>query len=218
MGLFGIFKKAKRIVRLADRLIDTGEYKEYSPEWKFNNAKSLFENTNSDLWISLLKESADSNYAPAQYQLGNMLVKGEEVEKDYALGFQYLSKAAEQNIPEACYDLGHLYQNGFGCEQNYSKSFACYKKAADLGFVDAIHQVGAFYYEGVGVREDKEEAVKWFKKAAFLDFVPSLIILGNIYYNEEKDKESYEMLSRASELGSEEADELLEDEVYDQFR
>lgn len=218
MGLFGILRKTKRTIRLADRIIDSGEYKDYSPEWKFNNAKNLFENSDSDLWITLLKESADSNYGPAQYQLANMLIVGEEIEQDYALAFQYLTKAAEQNVQEACYDLGYLYQNGFGCELNYCKSFSCYKKAADLGFVDAIHQVGAFYFEGIGVEEDKEEAIKLFKKAADLDYVPSLIILGNIYYNEEKDKESYEMLCRASKLGSNEADELLKDEVYDQFR
>lgn len=60
--------------------------------------------------------------------------------------------------------------------------------------------------------------MRWFEKAAGLDFVPSLIILGNIYYNEENDEESFKMLSKASKLGSVEADELLEDEVYDQFR
>ena len=85
MGLFGLFKKSKKLVRLMDRLVDTGEYKNYSPEWKYKNARAQFENTNSDLWLSLLKESADSNYPPAQYQLGNMLIKGEELKKDYKL-------------------------------------------------------------------------------------------------------------------------------------
>lgn len=138
MGLFGLFKKTKRLVKLVDRIVDTGDYKNYSPEWKFQNAKKLFENTDSDMWVSLLKESADSGYAAAQYQLGNMLIKGEEFEKDLKLGFQYLSKAAEANIPEAYYDLGYLYQNGLGCEKDFNKSFTFYKKAADLGFADAF--------------------------------------------------------------------------------
>ena len=218
MGFFGFFKKTKRVVRLIDKLVDTSEYKDYSPEWKYNKAKDLFDNNDSDLWISLLKESADANYGPAQYELGNMLIKGEELKKDYSLGFEYLSKAADNKIPEACYDLAYLYQNGFGCTQSYEKAFVLYKKSADAGFVDAVHQVGAFYYEGLVVSKDEKEAIKWFKKAANRDFVPSLIVLGNIYYNEENDKESFNMLQKAAELGSGEAKELLNDEVYDQFR
>ena len=219
MGLFGLFKKTKRLVRAFELSVDTSSYSNVSSEEKFKRSLELYKNgADFELCLSLLIESANEGFADAQYQLASFLIKGEEVKQDYPNAALYLKKAIAQNHPVAMYDLAFLYQNGYGCVRDYNKAFELYKKSADLGFVDAIHQVGAYYWEGLGVDKDEIKAIEWFKKACDKDFVPSLVILGNIYYNQEKDAESYNLLLRAKQLGSEEASELLEDEVYNQFR
>lgn len=219
MGLFGLFKKTKRLIRAFELSVDTSAYSNVSSEDKFKRSKKMYESgADFELCLSLLIESANEGYADAQYQLANLLIKGEEVEQDYHNAIKYLEKAVSQNHPQAMYDLAFLYQNGYGCSTDYKKAFELYKKSAELGFVDSIHQVAAYYWEGLGVVKDETKAIEWFKKACDKNYIPSLITLGNIYYNQEKDEESYKLLVKAKNLGSEEAAEFLEDEVYDQFR
>lgn len=219
MGIFSLFRKSKRLIRAFEKIADTSSFASLSAEEKYKKAENLYNSKQDfELCVSLLVESADGGYADAQYQLGNMLIAGDEIEEDYDKAFIYIKKASDQNHAKAAYDLGYLYQNGFGCAKDFQKALEAYKKSANFGFVDAIHQVGAFYWEGLGVTQDENKAIEWFKKACERDYVPSLVIMGNIYYNLEEDEESYKYLCRAAELGSDEAEELLEDEVYDRFR
>lgn len=223
MGLFSKFKKTKKTIKLFSDIVDTSSFKDLTPEQKFDKYVSIMQNnkkSHEDIKLAyyLLCESADAGYTASESELGYAFLIDVELDPDYDKALSYLKRASQKNDVKALWNLGFMYQNGLGVTKNYLESLEYYKMAAKLGMPDAFHQVGAFYYEGLGCTRDINEARKWFKKGCDANCISSLITLGNIYYNEEKDKESYELLLKAEKLGSKEASEFLKDSVYDKFR
>lgn len=199
------------------------EYKNLTIKEKYELSKKLFEDYNDldslILSLSLLKDSADKGYHIAQYQLGNLLISGDILNPNYEEGYKYLLLASNSGILEATWDLAYLYQNGLYVTKNLKKAYNLYLSLANQGVVEAMTQIGLANLSGAFDNEINEEvAIKYLQQAAEHDNIPALIALGTYYYNIEEDEESYHFLSRASRLGSSEADELLEDEVYDQYR
>lgn len=222
MGLFSWFKKTKRLANAFVELVPTHEYVALSSEEKFKRSKQLFEKYNDErtlnLSMALLKESADEGFKRAQVEMGIFLSDSLIFEPDYPLAIKYFEMAALSNDGEACFNLGILYMNGTGVNKNIEKSFDYFNKSAELNFPLGIHQIGAFYLEGLFVEENYSKAIQYFKRACDLNCVVSLVTLANIYYNEKRDEESYMLMNKAAELGSKEAVEYLEDEVYDKFK
>ena len=70
--------------------------------------------------------TADGEYAPAQYILGLMYYNGEIVSQDYAKAREWFEKAAAQGYAAAQYNLGQCYYCGKGVEQNLQKAAECF--------------------------------------------------------------------------------------------
>jgi TPR repeat protein len=69
----------------------------------------------------------------AQFNLGQLYLKGHGVPQDYVLARQWFEKAAVQGQAAAQYNLGLLYDSGQGVPQDYLQARQWYAKAAVQG-------------------------------------------------------------------------------------
>jgi TPR repeat protein len=105
----------------------------------------------------------------AQYDVGNMYLKGQGTTRDAKEAFNWFSKAAEQGYSRAEYKLGYLYQRGTGVTKNQDKAYTWLKKSAQKGYTPAMFYLGKLY---VG-RGDYDTALTWYKRAKAKGYHPA---------------------------------------------
>ncbi len=104
----------------------------FSPVWadEVSEAKSLYEQGmqayKAEDFVKaheLLKKSAESGNADAQYQMGTLYRKGQGVTKDNEKAAYWYGKAAKQGLTNAQDDLGNLYdESKEGLKKNADKA------------------------------------------------------------------------------------------------
>jgi len=105
------------------------------------NARTMGEP--KDVWMSILKESADLNWPPAQVDYWIFC----RDDKEYAKGMPYLQKAIDANFVPAYFHMGWIYHAGLNNTKiNYWEAKKWYEKAATEGFPIAQSNLGALYY------------------------------------------------------------------------
>ena len=114
--------------------------------------------------ISLYRESADSGYDKAQYEVGNDYYS----RGNYKAALRFYKEAAKQGNIDAKYALGIMYNNGDAGETDSETAFRYFKEAADGGNEDAIYMLGEMYYKGLGRSKDDKKAFEYYKKYADL--------------------------------------------------
>lgn len=97
----------------------------------------------------------------AQYDIGNMYLKGQGTARNAREAFSWFSKAAKQGYSRAEYKLGYLYQRGTGVGKDQNKAYSWLKKSAEKDYTPAMFYLGKLY---VG-RGDYENALIWYKRA-----------------------------------------------------
>ena len=108
--------------------------------------------------IASLLSKAMHGDAAAQYNLGIMYDKGEEVPHNSKQAFYWYKKAAEQGVAEAQYNVAVMYGGGRGIRRNSKQAFYWYKKAAEQGVAKAQYDLAVMYGRGVeGVPHDPEQ-------------------------------------------------------------
>eukprot|EP01040_Poterioochromonas_malhamensis_P012475 gene12475-13648_t len=86
--------------------------------------------------ICLYIESAEKEYAPAQYILGNFFATGREsLPQDLQKSFQYYYRGAENGHPAAQYKLALCYEQGIGIPANVDEALLWYRRSAREGHV-----------------------------------------------------------------------------------
>ncbi|KAG0291394.1 hypothetical protein BGZ96_005230, partial [Linnemannia gamsii] len=138
-------------------------------ESSFNNPSS------AAIWFL---KAANDGFAPAQYSLGSLYLRGSGVPQDYSLAMEWFLKASDQGHIEAQYRMGYLYQQGYGVPHDYVQAMTWYLKAAEEGYAPAQANAGALYQLGEGVPQDDVFALSWFRKAADQGNADSLLYLG----------------------------------------
>lgn len=86
---------------------------------------------------TFFKKSADTGFAPAQYNLGIMYLNNQGVEKDVQKTISYFMLASDQNYANAQFQLGNLHFNGEELPKDLHKSLSFYKDACKNGSQDA---------------------------------------------------------------------------------
>lgn len=89
--------------------------------------------------FAIYKTLATIGSANAQFNIGAMYSKGEDVAKNHAEAFQWSYKAAENGNSGAQFIIGKMYSKGQGVDQDDEKAFQWWQKAAEQG--DAIAQL-----------------------------------------------------------------------------
>lgn len=163
--------------------------------------------------LDQLTQCANQGNVNAQYALGDMYGKGENVLQDKKKAFEWFSKAATQGDADAQNSLGAIYAEGKGAPQDYKKAVEWYSKAAEQGDKYAQSNLGVLYYVGKGVPQNTTKAFEWFAKSAEQGNVRAQIMLGDMYAKGEgvqKDSgKAFEWLIKASEQGDADAQNKL---------
>lgn len=123
--------------------------------------------------VPLTAALAEKGNVGLQYQLGIAYTFGQVVERDAALGLNWLRRAATAAGPEAKVIgvqgqamVGHAYMIGRGIAKDPAEAIAWYRQAANHGHLVAQQVLGVAYRDGVGVAADPAEAYKWLTLAA----------------------------------------------------
>lgn len=105
--------------------------------------------------LNLLKNSAYQGYAPAQYELGNKYILGNDfqVAKDYDKAFYWLKKSAEQHFYKAQNNLATLYAYGVGVTQDKKEAESWYHLACINGYENACDYELELEQQGFGNEE-----------------------------------------------------------------
>ncbi|MFZ7223917.1 tetratricopeptide repeat protein [Avibacterium avium] len=123
----------------------------------------LAENNKDALkWIT---QSAEQNFAGAQFVLGDIYSAGELVKQNDAEALVWYRKAADKGFPLAQLRLGILYWQGKTVNKDTQKAVSWFEKAAYQGEPEAQFYLAKAYYSGEGVKQDKTQATEWVKKA-----------------------------------------------------
>ncbi len=110
-------------------------------------------------------EKAEAGDPMAQFKIGLMYYKGNEVDKNYGKAAIWLEKSGSQGNAEAQNKLGFMYLLGRGLEKNLELAAFWYRKAAEQGNTTAQIKLGFMYIHGNGVKKDLYKASHWIEKA-----------------------------------------------------
>ena len=83
--------------------------------------------------VELLRESAESGYAPAQFVLGGRYGNGRGVNRDMKEAVKWYRVAAEQGYAEAQWVLGACYLEGLGVKADRQQAKKLWQLAAEQG-------------------------------------------------------------------------------------
>ena len=109
----------------------------------------------------------------AQYDVGNMYLKGQGTLQNAKEAYKWFEKAAAKGYSRAQYKLGYLYHRGEGVKKDSGKAFKWVSKSAEQGYKPAMYYLGKLYAAGDGVKVNIQRAVKWHKKAYAAGYNPA---------------------------------------------
>ena len=131
--------------------------------------------------LRIIRPMARKGYAPAQFNLGLIYVKGNGVPQDYREALKWYRKAADQGNAAAQRNLGVMLGEGLGVPQDYAVALKWFRRAAEQSDAAAQTNLGVMYDFGHGVVRDYAEALKWYRKAADHGDAEARYNLGVIY-------------------------------------
>ena len=112
-----------------------------------------------------IKKEAEAGQANAQYNLGVMYARGDDVPHDFVEAAKWFLMAAEQEYRPAQYTIGIMYKRGEGVPQDLNKAVGFITLAALHGHADAQYSLGGMYALGEGVTKDLVQAHFWLYSA-----------------------------------------------------
>ena len=122
--------------------------------------------------FTLIRQAAEQNYAPAQYDMGVLYLKDEFGMKNVVIAEKWLRLAAEQGYRDACHNLGVMYCDGEGdtVPKNTREGLRWLARSAELGDVDDTVLLALMYSNGDGMPVILEEAYKWLTLGTLMGF------------------------------------------------
>ena len=116
----------------------------------------------------------------AQFDLGYMYHKGDQVSRNLQQAIQWYTKSADQGNPQAQRKLAQAYQKGKGREKNLRNAIDWYTKAAKRGYSKAQFDLGELYGADKTVRHNLIISCMWFKISALYGYKPAVTRLEQI--------------------------------------
>ena len=112
------------------------------------------------------KKKAEAGDAAAQYNLGLMYARGDDVTNDFVEAAKWLDMAAEQYFSPAQFMLGVMYKRGNGVAKDSNIAVKFFQLGALQGNADAQYSLGGMYAFGDGIEKDLVQAHFWINEAA----------------------------------------------------
>lgn len=101
----------------------------------------------------------------AQYDVGNMYIKGQGTTKNASIAFDWIGKSAQQGYVKAKYKLGFMNLKGIGTNKDLRQANKWLTQAASENYAPAQFALAGMYSKGLYVKQDYAEAIQWLKKA-----------------------------------------------------
>ena len=160
--IFVVFKIVKSVIGKAqdnDRInVMHKNAEQCDTQAQYELALSYRREGKYDEAVSWFKRAAENGYVKAQFELGMLYKKDNEISKNLDQAVYWFRKAADQGIAKAHYELV-----GKGNELNYGISWLM--ENADQQNAESQYYLGLCYMRGNGITENKELAISWFEKA-----------------------------------------------------
>ncbi|GEM_PF-3374223 len=115
--------------------------------------------------VTWYRKAANADLASAQYNLGNMYLKGLGIQKDWYQAAYWFKKAAEKGSIRAQNNLGVLFAQDKELMGDKAQSFSYYQSAAQQGHAIAQYNLGMAYLEGTLTTKNTALAWKWLNSA-----------------------------------------------------
>lgn len=114
-------------------------------------------------WSSIadLRKDAELGKPAALEAFGQMLLTGDQVDKDVPRALAMLERAAKAGQANAAFRLGKVYEDGDGVPRDPAKALEFYRQAAAAGVSEAQYNLGAMYVSARGVKRDYKEGLAW---------------------------------------------------------
>jgi TPR repeat protein len=116
--------------------------------------------------IGWIRKAAAQQYAPAEFQMGQVYDFGFGVPQDDRHALEWYRKAAEHGSAPGQRAVGDFYNKGRGVRTDAPEAARWFRRAADGDDVRAQYQLGQMYFDGTGVTRDYASAYVWFSLAA----------------------------------------------------
>jgi TPR repeat protein len=134
--------------------------------------------------VDWFRKAAAKNFAPAEFQMGQLYDFGFGVPKDDKRALEWYVKAAQHGSAPAARAVGEFYRRGRGVKADAAQALRWYRQAADGDDLRAQYQLAQMYFDGTGVMRDYVTAYMWFDVAAgqtpLIDNQKALLELRNI--------------------------------------
>jgi TPR repeat protein len=134
--------------------------------------------------VEWFRKAAARDYAPAEFQMGQLYDFGFGVPKNEKRALEWYMKAAQHGSAPAARALGDVYRRGRGVTADASQAVHWYRQAADRDDLRGQYQLAQMYFDGNDVARDYVSAYMWFDIAAgqtpLVDNQKALLELRNI--------------------------------------
>ena len=128
-----------------------------------------------------LAARAEGGDSRAQLALGKAYLNGTGLEKNCALGKEWITKAAEQGLLEAMKELADICCYGRCSDhQDWPTALAWYEKAAACGDGYSAFKCGEAFYYGRAAQRDYSKAMSYFKQSAEAGYAQGFTMLGQM--------------------------------------
>ena len=124
--------------------------------------------------LQILSRKALSGDHRAQFDLGYMYHKGDQVSRNLQQAIQWYMKSADQGNPQAQRKLAQAYQKGKGVEKNLKNAIDWYTRAAKRGYSKAQFDLGELYGADKTVRHNLIISCMWFKISSLYGYKPAI--------------------------------------------
>ena len=112
--------------------------------------------------IRILEELSSKGYEFAQFELGEIYLRGESISKDVIKAFDLIKNAAAAGHSWAQYELGLMYLDGEAVPVDDNQAFKLILQAAEANVPDAAYTLGWMYESGSGCELDLIKAYTWY--------------------------------------------------------
>jgi TPR repeat protein len=116
--------------------------------------------------VEWIRKAAAQQYAPAEFQLGQLYDFGFGVPQSDRDALDWYRKAAAHGSAGAQRSVAEFYRKGRGVAADLAEALRWFRRAADGDDLRAQYQLGQMYFDGTGVARDYASAYLWFSIAA----------------------------------------------------
>ncbi len=110
-------------------------------------------------------ELASGGDPEAEYEVGDMYLKGRGAYVDYTQALLWFRRAAKFGHTKAEFKLGYMYLRGMGVPQDSARAFALFSASAGKGYPPAQFYLAQMYALGQGVDRSSVLALEWLTRS-----------------------------------------------------